>query len=216
MPAPTPGPSSMPSHRGEDNRDPPTEDDEELEQQQGLFQVPGVQLLGQHVQHVQREQRHLGTHLLWPAGGREASLGTEDPSVSHPLRSSSLTCVAPERRVRCSSQRHPHRPAATAAGSPGPSAREGTGGAQWTEVASEWGWREIAGRAGGEVGGWGEKGGEDRKWKVSIRGLPDILTSPRHPRLHFLASRSLLPLPKLLGIQASLTPAGEELKCVHV
>ena len=80
MPAPTPGPSSMPSHRGEDNRDPPTEDDEELEQQQGLFQVPGVQLLGQHVQHVQREQRHLGTHLLWPAGGREASLGTEDPS----------------------------------------------------------------------------------------------------------------------------------------
>ena len=70
MPVPTPGPSSMPSHRGEDNRDPPTEDDEELEQQQGLFQVPSIQLLGQHVQRVQREQRHLGTHLLWPAGGR--------------------------------------------------------------------------------------------------------------------------------------------------
>ena len=69
MPVPTLGPSSMPSHRGEDNRDPPTEDDEELEQQQGLFQVPSIQLLGQHMQHVQREQRHLGTHLLWPAGG---------------------------------------------------------------------------------------------------------------------------------------------------
>lgn len=40
--------------------------------------------------------------------------------------------------------------------------------------------------------------------------------SSRHPHLHFLASQSLLPLPKLLGTQASLIPAGEELKCVHV
>lgn len=40
--------------------------------------------------------------------------------------------------------------------------------------------------------------------------------SPRHPHLHFLASQSLLPLPKLLGTQARLTPAGEELKCVLV
>ena len=69
MPAATPGPSSMPSHRGEDNRDPPAEDDEELEQQQGLFQVPGIQLLGQHVQSIQREQGHLGTRILWPVGG---------------------------------------------------------------------------------------------------------------------------------------------------
>lgn len=84
MPAATPGPSSTPSHRGEDNRDPPAEDDEELEQQQGLFQVPSIQLLGQHVQRIQREQRHLGTRLLWPAGGGGRGRGHWAPRSPQP------------------------------------------------------------------------------------------------------------------------------------
>lgn len=105
--------------------DPPAEDDEQLEQQQGLLQVPLVQLLGQDTQCVRRQRRHLGAGLLGPAGrGVTGVLRTPRPP---PSVRAGLTCVAPVRTARCSSRRHPHRPSATAAGSPGPSAGLGTG-----------------------------------------------------------------------------------------
>lgn len=60
------------------------------------------------------------------------SLGHRGPSVSlprpRPPGTSSLTCVAPEMTVRCFSRRHPRRPSATAAGSPGPSVGGGSRG----------------------------------------------------------------------------------------
>lgn len=54
MPAPTLAHSSTISHQGEDNRDLPAENDKELEQQQGLLQIPLGQLLSQHMQCIQR------------------------------------------------------------------------------------------------------------------------------------------------------------------
>lgn len=118
-----PGPIAPPTSGR--TADPPAEDDEELEQQQGLLQVPLVQLLGQHTQCVRRQRQHLGTGLLGPAGrGVTGVLRTPRPP---PSVRAGLTCVAPVRTARCSSRRHPRRPSATAAGSPGPSAGLGTG-----------------------------------------------------------------------------------------
>lgn len=65
------------------SRDPPAEDDEEPEQQQGLLQVPRVQLLGQDMQRIQGQQRYLGTRLLRPAG--RGSLGHHGPRLPAPV-----------------------------------------------------------------------------------------------------------------------------------
>ena len=81
------------------------------------------------------------------------SLGAEHPSVSRPPCSSSLTCVAPERTVRCSSRRYPQRPSATAADSPGPSAGKG-----------------VRGNSGGGRRGAVDRGGtrgRGQRWKVN-------------------------------------------------
>lgn len=178
--------SSTPRPRlGEDSRAPPAEDDEQLEQQQGLLQVPLVELLGQHLQRVEWQQRRLCTCFLWPAG-RGVTGVLRTPQAPLPPQSSSLTCAAPGTTVRWSSLRYPRRPSATAADSPGPSAGSGGKGGDSRGAVSgrpvnggrtrpDRDWGQQCGCRKGMRGKSGRRKGGGRK--ASIGGRPYTLTT---------------------------------------